>query len=169
MHRRGHYGAALLAYAPLAAVTLALGFGTVTLLGGVAAVGIAMLPDWDQRLPGVPHRGPTHTVRFAIGVGAVGGVIGAGAVGADPTSGLLSIPAGAAFGFAVGAGTTLSHIGADALTPAGVEPFGDGRRYSYDLCRADSLIGNHVLLAVGLLGVGAGIALGIVLNSALPV
>lgn len=42
-----------------------------------------------------------------------------------------------------------SHIAADALTPAGVEPFGDGRQYSFDVGRADSLIANYVLLAAG--------------------
>jgi inner membrane protein len=69
MHRERHVGAAMLAYAPLGAVVLALGFDTYALLGAVVAVGLAMLPDYDQRVPSVRHRGPTHTVWFALTVG----------------------------------------------------------------------------------------------------
>jgi inner membrane protein len=43
MHREGHIGAALLAYAPVGAVVLALGFDTYALVGGVVAVGLALL------------------------------------------------------------------------------------------------------------------------------
>jgi LmbE family N-acetylglucosaminyl deacetylase len=35
-----------------------------------------MLPDVDLRLPLVPHRGPTHTVWFALAVAAGGGAVG---------------------------------------------------------------------------------------------
>ena len=69
------------------------------------------------------------------------------------------------FGFVVAAGTILSHIGADALTPAGVGPFTPwhGRRYTYDVVTAANPIANYVLLGLGLLAVllafGAGTAL----------
>ncbi|WP_394295466.1 hypothetical protein [Halorubrum kocurii] len=36
-----------------------------------------MIPDWDQRVPFISHRGPTHTVWFALLVGAVYAAIGA--------------------------------------------------------------------------------------------
>jgi inner membrane protein len=62
MHREGHYGAALVAYTPLGAAAVILGAETVTVAGAVAAVALAMVPDYDQRVPGLPHRGPTHTV-----------------------------------------------------------------------------------------------------------
>lgn len=163
MHREGHIGAALLAYAPLGAVVLAFGFKAAAVGGALAAGGLAMLPDYDQRIPGVRHRGPTHTVHFA---GAV--AVGTAAVGAFiayllPGLGAVDAVGVAIFGAAVGAVTILSHIGADALTPMGVEPFGDGRRYSYEVCRADSLLGNYGLLALGLAvallayGLGSGI------------
>ena len=71
MHREGHIGAALVAYAPVGAVALALGFETLALVGAVAAGGLSMLPDYDQRVPGLDHRGPTHTVWFALVVGVV--------------------------------------------------------------------------------------------------
>jgi inner membrane protein len=148
MHRNGHYGAALLGYAPLGLVTLAAGFEVAGVGGAVVSVGLAMVPDWDMRLPNVAHRGPTHTVRFALGVGAVMGVAGAVSLYLLGHGPLLSAGV-ATFGVAVGTTAILSHIGADALTPMGVEPLGDGRTYSLEVCRADSLFGNYGLLILG--------------------
>lgn len=159
MHREGHVGAALLAYAPVGAVTLALGFDTLALLGGVGVAGLAMLPDVDQRIPGLTHRGPTHTVWFALAVGVVlavaGGVVG-GSHGPLAAAGL------AVWAFVVGTGTVGSHILADALTPAGVRPFAPycGGFYSYDLARASNPIANYALLAVGVLAAAGALAVG---------
>jgi inner membrane protein len=47
-----------------------------------------------------------------------------------------------------------SHIAADALTPMGVEPYRDGRHYSYDVAKAANPLANYALLAVGVLAVG---------------
>lgn len=160
MHRRGHIGAALAVYAPLGFVTTAVAGVEFGALGGVIAAGISMLPDYDQRIPFIKHRGRTHTVHFAVLVGvvlAVGGLV----VGLS--NGVLGGVAGFVFGFVLGAGTMLSHIGADALTPMGVEPFADGRQYSLGVVRAANPIANYVLLILGggmcVLGVlfGAGI------------
>lgn len=163
MYRKGHVGAALGAYAPIGLVAAALGFDTAAVGGGVAAVGLAMVPDWDQRVPGVKHRGPTHTVRFAAAVSiamtAVGGFFGY----LHPELGPIDAVGAAVFLGVVGGGTILSHIAADALTPMGVEPFGDDSHYTYDVCRADSTLGNYGLLALGLAvallayGIGTGV------------
>lgn len=159
MHREGHIGAALLAYTPVGGVALALGVDTFALVGGVVAVGLSMLPDYDQRVPGLDHRGPTHTVWFALLVGLVLGVVG-GLTGR--ASGPLAVLGLAAFGFLVGVVTIGSHILADALTPAGVRPFAPyrDRRYSYDLARASNPIANYALLAVGAVAVVLVLALG---------
>lgn len=151
MHRKGHLGAALTAYAPVGFVALVVAPPTLALAGAAVAVGIAMLPDWDQKLPFVKHRGATHTVHFAVAVGGVflfaGGLIGS-------MAGLWTSFGLAVFGFAVGAGTILSHIAADALTPMGVEPFGDdGPYYSADMVKAANPIANYLLLAVGVVAV----------------
>lgn len=150
MHREGHYGASLLAYAPLGFVVVALGFSTAAVGGGALALGLAMLPDVDLRLPGVAHRGPTHTVHFAVAVAVGTGLLGAGIVATATSRGLVAILAGGAFGAATGALAIGAHIGADALTPMGVEPLGDGGpHYSLGVCRADSTVGNYALLALG--------------------
>jgi len=168
MHREGHYGASLLAYSPLGFVVIALGFPTAAVGGGALAVVLAMVPDWDQRIPGVAHRGPTHTVHFAAVVAVGTGLLGAG-MGASVSDGtvLVTLAAGV-FGATTGAVAILGHIGADALTPMGVEPFGDGRHYSYGVCRADSTLGNYGLLALG--GAAALVAFyaGRGVNAALP-
>lgn len=153
MHRPGHYGASLLAYAPLGFVTLALGFPTAGVGGGVLAVALAMVPDWDQRIPGVKHRGVTHTVYFAALVAVGAGILGAG-MGASVSDGdALVAVGGFVFGATTGAVAILGHIGADALTPMGIDPLGEGGPHiSYGVCRADSVLGNYGLLALGLAG-----------------
>jgi inner membrane protein len=152
MHREGHYGASLLAYSPLMFVTVALGFPSAGVGGGALALVLAMVPDHDQQIPFVKHRGVTHTVYFAAVVAVGTGLLGAGmgASVSSPDVNLLIVLGGAVFGATTGAVSILAHIGADALTPMGVEPWGaDGRHISYDVVRADSLLGNYGLLALG--------------------
>jgi inner membrane protein len=150
MYRNGHYGAALLGYAPIGAVTVALGFDVAAVGGAIGALGLAMVPDWDQRVPGLPHRGPTHTVQFAALVAVAVGALGALAGFLNADVGPFGTLALAILGSAVGGVTILSHVAADALTPMGVDPLGaDGRHVSYGVCRADSTLGNYGLLALG--------------------
>lgn len=148
MYRTGHYGAALLTYAPVGAALLVAGFEAVAVAGGGGVLALARLPDYDLRVPLISHRGPTHTLAFALLVGAVvGGGLGALAGTAAPARALTL----GAFGFLVGALAVVSHLLADALTPAGIEPFWplSSKNYSLDLVGADSTLGNYGLLALG--------------------
>jgi len=149
MHREGHIGAALLAYAPVGFVALALGFQGIAVLGAIGAGALAMVPDYDQNVPGISHRGITHTVWFAGLVGLVLGIAGA-AIGLGQ-DGLLAAVGLGFFGAVVGSGTMLSHIAADALTPMGVEPYAPIRddHYTYDVARASNPLANYGLLALG--------------------
>jgi inner membrane protein len=151
MYRTGHYGAALLVYAPAGAIAIALGFETLALAGGAVAVWGAKLPDVDLKLPLVSHRGVTHTVWFALLAGVVLGGVGV-LVGAN--RGSLEAAGLAAFGATVGVLTIGSHILADALTPMGVRPFApvSDREYSLALATADSPIANFGLLVLGIAG-----------------
>jgi len=157
MHREGHYGAALVAYTPLGAAAVILGAETVTVAGAVAAVALAMVPDYDQRVPGLPHRGPTHTVWFALAVGVVAGLAG-GWIGTTYAT-LATVGIGA-FGFLVDTGTVLSHIAADALTPMGVRPFAplDSRHISLEVVRAANPVANYALLVLGVAVAAGGYA-----------
>ncbi|MFB6188125.1 MAG: metal-dependent hydrolase, partial [Halobacteriaceae archaeon] len=120
-------------------------------------VGLAMVPDYDQRIPGLSHRGITHTVYFAGIVGTILGLLGLG-LGAS-----VSVPAalgGSVFGFLVGMATIGSHILADMLTPAGVDPLHHGNRRSYELVRSDSTLANYGLFALGVLAIGGAVLIG---------
>jgi inner membrane protein len=106
-----------------------------------------MLPDYDHRIPGLSHRGPTHTLAFAGLVGAAGAGVGVGLATVLGGGRATLVP----FGFAIGALAVLAHLLADALTPAGVPllwPL-SGHDFSLSLTRADNTVANYVLLAVG--------------------
>ena len=159
MYQYGHWGAALLAYAPVGLV-VAVGSPELAIGGAVVTAALSMLPDQDQRVPFLKHRGLTHTVHFAaltaVGVGVAGGTVGASTgTGSMILYGLLGVVLG---GVAIG-----SHIAADALTPAGVDPFRSGETITYDVVTAGNPIGNAVLLLFGAvataLAVGAGVAI----------
>lgn len=159
MHREGHVGAAMLAYAPVGALALALGARELAVLGFAASVVLATAPDLDMRVPLVAHRGPTHTVWFALLVGAGLGVVGA-AVGWE--RGPLAALGTGAFGFVVGALAIASHVASDALTPMSVRPLAPLRdtSYSFEVARAANPVANYALLALGVAATAAALVLG---------
>jgi inner membrane protein len=150
MYRLGHYGAALLAYAPVAFVLLSVNRTTMAVVGGAATVALSPLPDYDLKLPFVSHRGATHTLGFGLVVGVV---IAAAAwvlaSGMEVTARLTY----ASLGFVVGSVSIGSHLLADAITPAGITPLWplSSRQYSAGLVTADNTIANWGLLACGVL------------------
>lgn len=149
MYRTGHYGVSLLLYAPVGFALLLAGYPAVALLGGAAMLVLAPLPDYDQRVPFVEHRGPTHSLAFALLVGVVLG--GAGYVAA-PSLGLDPQVVGVA-GVAIGCYGIVAHLAGDVLTPAGIEPFWpvSAENYSLSATRADSTVANVLLLVLGTL------------------
>jgi len=148
MHRPGHYGGSLLAYAPVGFFVVVAGAVELAIAGGAVAVAGAMIPDWDQRVPFVRHRGPTHTVWFALLVGTVLGVAGA-LVGSS--MGVGSAIALGGFGFVVGAIIVIGHLLADVLTPMGIRPFEPLRddTYTLDVAKAANPLANYALLGLG--------------------
>ena len=150
MYRPGHHGAAMLAYAPVGGVLAALGFELLALCGGALVVGTTMVPDYDRRVDWLEHRGPTHTVWFALVFGVVTGLLAA-AVGPF-VLGLDAVPV-FALGFVFGAFAVVVHIAADALTPDGVRPFAplSEATYAIEVQFATSAPGNYALLGVGVL------------------
>lgn len=142
MYLTGHYGAALLLWAPAGFALLVSGFPQFAVLGGAGALAFTRLPDYDLRVPFLTHRGVTHTVWFAL---AVGGVLGSAAwlASSDPTL--------AAFAAGVGLLSVGAHLLADMLTPAGVAAFWplSGYEYTVSLATADSTVANWALLGSG--------------------
>ena len=159
MELRGHVGAALAAYAPLAFVALRAGSVRLALAGAAVTVALASLPDLDLRVPRLRHRGHVHTVWFGAVVGAA---CAAGfAAGGDRVLDLSTTDL-AAFGFAVGATTVLAHLAVDALTPMGVAPISPvvRRRFSLDVVPSADPVANRRLLVAGLVATVATFVLG---------
>ncbi|RKD97663.1 metal-dependent hydrolase [Halopiger aswanensis] len=164
MYQVGHYGAALLLYAPLGAAVSLAGYEPAALLGGLVCVGLSTLPDCDHRLPLIDHRGPTHTLLFA---GLVGGALAGTVAVLGDASASLPAPVGrvddallVGFAFVVGALSIVSHLLADALTPMGIRPFWpvSSRHYTLRVTRAANTIANYVLFAIGVGAVFAAVA-----------
>lgn len=144
MHRHGHHGVALLGYAP----TIPL-FGPehrwLALLGLPVVLFASRLPDIDQRVPIVPHRGPTHTVWFAVLLGLGTWTVFRAALPGSALLVQLGIPGTIAFG-------VISHLAADAFTSTGVRPFWPfwDRLIALGVCRASDPVANWLLLLGGL-------------------
>ncbi|AXR79913.1 metal-dependent hydrolase [Natrarchaeobaculum sulfurireducens] len=119
-----------------------------------------------MRLPGVPHRGPTHTVWFVGAVGVATGFAGA-LIGWN--AGLLEAILLGSFTFLIGAGTVISHIAADALTPAGVRPFAprNETKYTYSVARVANPLANYALLAIGFVAAAGAVGLATRLTAAI--
>lgn len=159
MYRTGHLGVSLLVFAPIGYLLVAAGEPLAALVTGGAMLWLAMLPDVDHRIPGIPHRGPTHSLLFAALVG--GAFAGAGALLADGL-GILDQARLSTFGFFVGAVSVGAHLLGDVLTPAGVNLFWPwDREFSLYLTRADNTLANYGLFLLGVFAVAAAAALAI--------
>ncbi|MFC4438626.1 MULTISPECIES: metal-dependent hydrolase [Natrialbaceae] len=144
MYRGGHAGFNALLYAPFVPLVSRYWSLEIALVGAVIAVGIANLPDIDQFLPRLPHRGPTHTVWFAALVGLLAG--GGTALAARST------PQAFQFGFVVGTCSVLAHLAGDVVTPMGISPFAPLSRFhvTLDWFKSRNSRINRVVLLVGL-------------------
>lgn len=178
MHRDGHVGTNLILFSPFAFALAWLGLVTPLAWALLGVVLLSTLPDVDLHLPGVPHRGPTHTVFFVGLVAAIlagAGVLVASA-GLATSAGLASASAdlavsrrvvGAAFGFGVGALAVGGHLVGDAFTPMGVAPWDpvSERRHSLDWFDADSDVANRLWLAMGVVLLFLGVLIGSLLRA----
>lgn len=159
VYRTGHLGVSMLVFAPIGYLFVAAGEPLAALVTGGAMLWLAMLPDVDHRVPGIPHRGPTHSLLFAALVG--GAFAGAGALLADGV-GTVDRARLSLFGFFVGFVSVGAHLLGDVLTPSGVNLFWPwGREFSLYLTRADSTIANYGLFLLGVFAVAAAGALAV--------
>jgi inner membrane protein len=160
VYRKGHFGVSLLVFAPLGYALLRIGAVDDAVVAGLAMLSLSTLPDVDHRLPGVSHRGITHTLLFAL---VVGGCLGGLGYALDPTP-ATGVSRLAVLGFAVGTLGIVAHLVGDALTPMGIRPFWplSGRSYSLRVTRADNAIANGALFALGIFATAASVWLAIV-------
>ena len=142
MYLKGHLGVALAVYAPAGAWLLLADRAETALLGGVAVLALAMVPDCDTLIDRIDHRGPTHSLAFALLFGLALGAFAA------PTVPEIEL---AAFAFGVGFLAVTSHLLADVLTPMGIRPFWPlwDRKFSLELTYARDPVANYLLLGFG--------------------
>ncbi len=152
MYRLGHYGVALALYAPIGGALVAVGANEPALVGGGVLLALTMLPDLDSKTARLQHRGPTHSVAFALIVGWATGLVG----------GLLGGPWFVGFGVLVGTLAIVSHLVADVVTPMGIRPFWplSERHYTLDLTPASNPRANYALFGGGALIAGGAWLLG---------
>ena len=149
MYRTGHLGVALVTLAPVGTALVAVDAVGTASLAGATMLWLATLPDVDQRIPGLVHRGPTHSLLFATVVGVAGGAVAVAEV-AGPLTRVAGVPFAVVAG-AVGWLTVVAHLLGDVVTPAGVTflwPVSDRRR-SLSLWTADSVVANYGLFVLG--------------------
>lgn len=158
MHKTGHIGTALLVYSPIGLALLIARLDELAVLGGVGMIALASFPDCDHRLPLIAHRGPTHSIVFALLLGAVLGIVGF--VFGEALVGLSAVTMGV-FAFAVGTLAIVSHLAADSITPMGIRPLWplSGWHYSANVVRAKNPIANYLLLCLGVAATTAALAL----------
>ncbi|RBI59387.1 hypothetical protein DMJ13_22435 [halophilic archaeon] len=175
MYRHGHLGISLLTLAPLIYVLTSAGHVAIPILVAIGILTVEPLPDNDQWIPGLSHRGTSHSFTAATIVGVVcaglGWVLGhyvtvplakwvqpratATDVAMILTVGeqlaILDSSTLAGFGFVVGVGGICVHLAGDIITVSGIQPFlpFSPRRVPLSGLRADSMLANSVLFLAG--------------------
>lgn len=151
MYPPGHVGISALLLAPLGYLLLAASRDREAFGWLGVALGATLLPDVDVFLPGVLHRGVTHTLPFAVVLGGAVAclAVASGLVLREPSS-LVGAGRGT-IGFAVGAGAVLSHMLGDVITPMGIRPLFPvvDAVYTLELVYARNPAANVAFLLVG--------------------
>ncbi|MHB9285677.1 metal-dependent hydrolase [Halobacteriales archaeon Cl-PHB] len=158
MHQEGHVGLNLALFAPVAYWLTA---HDELQLMGVAMVGVvamAPIPDIDLKL-NIPHRGPTHSVWFALLVGvAYAALLVVAGVGE------LSLVETASVGALSGVAGVFGHILGDMVTPMGVAPLEPVSSHYVGLgwCNAGDERVNRGLFQAGIYTTAGAVVLGTV-------
>lgn len=160
----GHVGVSLSLFAPVGYWLISGGYTALAALVGATFVALAMLPDCDHRLPGLSHRGPTHSLLFAALVGGVFAFLG---TQVEPVF-AVAVPADlsmSAFGFLLGFGSVLAHLLADVITPMGVTfLWPHPHRSSLNVVTSKNPAWNVGLFVIGIVSAGwsLGLAFGLI-------
>jgi len=167
MYRRGHYGLALLVFSPLAFLLNISHASEAAFIGILIVVGVAPIPDIDQHIPFVSHRGITHTVWFIIAASTIATAVtwAAAIQGTQAIQGTLSTASAPnlilhalGVGFLVALGL-ITHLIGDMMTPMGIKPFApvNDKKYTWKLTTSGDSTANNGLFVAGLGATGAAI------------
>lgn len=111
------------------------------------ALVLSVLPDIDKLLPGLVHRGVTHTLLAAVVAGVAVAVLFRATVDGSPGLGAEH----PLVCYLVGAAGVASHLVGDVITPMGIELLYPRSQtvYSLDVVKASSPTANLVLVVAG--------------------
>lgn len=177
MYRPGHTGVWLLLYSPIAFALFKAGEPIVAIFGAIIVFVTEPIPDRDMNIPFLKHRGFSHTIGFALLVGAILGVIGffigdrafvivgealsnpgVGDLGREVIAARNAVDETALAGYTFAFATfgILAHLVGDVLTPMGIRPLWplSSRSFSLSLTRAKNPIMNSLLLVFGVIAAG---------------
>lgn len=172
MYLKGHVGINAIIYSPVAFLTQQHLSTGLALIGGLFCIGITSLPDEDRHfqegmsnksklltLIPIKHRGRSHTVWFAILIGAIFSIgtywfLSGGFAPDSPIYTILPEKNHLEISLFIGFNTMLgiiAHIVGDVLTPTGVKPFAPIRKnkYTLNICKAKNSRANKAFLIVG--------------------
>ena len=139
MHPEGHAGLTLIFFSLL---MIPFGLNENTIIIIFLATASSSIPDLDMKWEFFSHRGPTHSLLFAIIMGIFSGILlffG--------TREILWF----FIGFTSGFGGVVSHLIGDLLNPMRFKPLWpfSNRELAFDFCRADDKKMNRRLSTVG--------------------
>ena len=144
----GHYGMALALYAAVGYFLLTRGYARDALSGGGIVLAYTLFPDMDGKLSFFVHRGVTHTLWFAVAVGALCVLVVASSLRGRKRREAIR---GAAWAFFLGAFAVVAHLLADVINPWGIMPLYpvSPALYTFDLVRATNDAANYAMFAGG--------------------
>lgn len=152
MYPPGHIGLTAVLFAPLICWLRRHGRGRTATECLAVATALSLLPDIDALLPGIVHRGVTHTLLAAIVAGGIVLLL----VRYSNTPALSLGSEHATVPWVVGTTGVLSHLLGDVVTPMGIGLLYPiyGTVYTLDIVPASSPAANATLFVAGLTAVG---------------
>jgi len=147
MYPPGHVGLAALLFAPLVCWFRLRGRRVAAGECLQVAIVLSLLPDIDKLLPGLVHRGVTHTLLAAVVAGLLVATLFRVAGANSPGLGAEHpvVPS------LIGAAGVVSHLAGDIITPMGIQLLFPGSRtvYSLNVVQASSPTANLLLVVSG--------------------
>lgn len=149
MFPAGHFGLVLLVYAPVTYALVVRNRERAVTPGVLFALALTFVPDFDVFVPGLVHRGVSHTLVAVVLFSAISAVVWA-SVGPRFVGDRRWRAGFGALAAAVGVG---GHLLGDVVTPMGVRPFLplDATAYTLSLVPARNVTANLVVLFAGIL------------------